>query len=139
MGSGVSFCSLPFRNVKDGESVKGFIAKYAKPKDPCRVCAIGGLFIGHVMKFNKLNFKGEAEWQFDSRHEVHCELSATFSTRELSDIEDTFEGTSLGGESWDFFCAFDDRDDRLKAVALNIIHGKGTFDPSYIPKFKVRA
>lgn len=137
--SGVGFCDLPNQAIACGKSVKGFISKYASPRDPCRVCAIGGLFVGHVMKFNKLNFDDSSRWQFDARDTVHCELAATFTTSELADIEAAFEGTSLKQDSWDFYQAFYDRDDRLKAVALNIINGKGTFDPSYIPKFKVKS
>jgi len=103
---------VPLNAINDGKEFQKFV-KHVK----CQVCARGALFISTVRKEDSFApgqaFRGIARATIDTR------LLGLFSSGQLEDIEDFFEG---GGAS-----IFPDDTGRLVAILKNIIKNKGTF------------
>ncbi len=97
---------------------------------PCNVCALGALFVSHVVSFNHRLAKDS--WGID-RWEIHEQLKDHFSSEELSCIEVAFEGwgsaSSRYSQSYLFYRRYPNSTERLEAILENIIKNEGEFIP----------
>lgn len=140
--------------VVDGSSLRGFegttdkgepiseVCDIVNSKQPCQVCAKGGLFMSYIgyvdnFKIEDLHYGTKASVSLKSTEMKS--LSKIFSQKQLSLIETTFEGSSY---SWNlelsdtekekcnnFEGEFYDDSNRLIGIMRNIIRNKGTFKP----------
>lgn len=113
-----------------------------KPGDPlqpyvntllasCSVCALGGLFLASVDRYNKVQVPGLDD---DPLLLLDCpvELERWFSWRQLFLIDSAYEGWEVNVRKGtiDFYFMLElypNHKDRLKTILLNIIRNKGTF------------
>ena len=108
------------------------------PAQKCRVCAIGALFIAHVLREDRCRFNTDF-----GKSEIVLQLANVFSASQLNLIEAAFEcwhspmranpelvvATNFGLRHGT------DPKDRLRAIMQNIVDNRGTFRPE--PKLRV--
>lgn len=105
----------------------------------CNVCAKGGLFMSYIGRVNKMKFS-DIEDDNDVDGVEHKQLLKIFTVRQLALIELVFENDQYlytdkdgKGLSFDylkaskFYDKYENEDERLIAIAQNIIDNKGTF------------
>lgn len=108
------------------------------------VCALGALFIAHVVRFDDCTVAEYAHSRLQQRNLIETKMKGTFEPKELELIESAFECGDLTYLSWpkktvDDAIAFGNRyrsaRNRLVAILENIIANEGNFRP---PKKGVR-
>lgn len=116
-----------------------------KLKEKCTVCAKGALMICKVAKFNNFDLMGEDINNWDGNKTIEV-LDDAFDKEELDQIEAAFEGNPEYLDECDDYLDDDDEDrfdkdyghwrrnfpdaeDRLLAIAQNIVDNDGTFKP----------
>jgi len=122
-----------------------FKKSFAQDKSiSCRVCAIGAAYIGYINRFNRVtNDQAESA----GVNQMIDTLSAIFSEEQLRMMEAVFEGGFVGGDpDWyldldyeneeqarvdmlinNFYEKYDDDDQRLRAIMINVIRNNGEF------------
>ena len=111
----------PITNLSySGEQLKDALPQISN----CEVCALGGLFYAHIMRYNDFEIDRWGINYIDGRREMVGELKM-FSERVLQNIEASFEATN---EYKDKHKLSDDTE-TLKHIMNNIIKNKGTFKP----------
>lgn len=95
------------------------------PNFQCEACALGGLFIAYVDKFNSVNLDNGNRPGSERMVEI---LAPFFGNDEhvLYQIESYFEGWGTRGTN--FYYKNPDADTRLRKICQNIIDNNGTFD-----------
>lgn len=126
-----------FMEQEESESLKSVLATQDLK---CRVCALGGMFIGYVRKFNKVD--AYANYHSD---EIIPKLKKYFSEHDLDLIEFAFEGKDIRftsslsedeeSRAYEFYKKYWSDDERLRAIMLNIIRNKGKF---ILPRWTAR-
>ena len=94
----------------------------------CAVCALGGLFVAAVRRFNDITVSEMIGLDAGDRFKQFAAyLSQFWSEKELRAIEGVYEGWSQGSSY--FFEEHPNDLDRLKTILNNIIANKGRFIP----------
>lgn len=126
------YCHTP--RIPTG-SVRAGLSVVTKDK-PCKVCALGALFIAAVDKFNKLDIPSPCDCFNDGMIREH--LNFAFTERQLHEVEWAFErwqtdeiapGMKDLNKAGQF--VKDETNDtiRLEKICQNIIDNKGVFIP----------
>lgn len=116
----------------------------------CKVCAKGGLLMSYIGRVNEMSrqdlisHEGQnSNYCFDPESLHHQKLKEVFDVEQLVLIEEAFEGrTVLGDGTFNFVVKnekrydaysykeqYEDANERLIAIAENIIKNEGTFIP----------
>lgn len=89
-------------------------------KTPCKVCALGGLFVAEVMYTDRATI-GDA----DNRFFIKDRLNEYFEERQLGLIESAFEGTAE-------FCDGKGYSEDEVEAAINFVHNNDRYRDQYI-------
>jgi hypothetical protein len=87
----------------------------------CHVCALGSMILSKTRLFgSKISV-----WNADSRDGIFRDLKKLFGEKQLTLIEDTFDGCSYSHYMYEY----PDDNERLIAIMGNVVANKGTFVP----------
>lgn len=90
---------------RTNESFQDFL-KEVTPEKPCRVCALGGLFVASVDRFNEAKIIPDSWGCSEQEFTYHIDSLMThmedaFGLQQMRLIESVFEGRDMDMEHWD--------------------------------------
>ena len=103
-----------------GKQLKDVLPKIKK----CEVCALGGLFYAHIMRYNEFEIDKWGVSNVGSRTDIVYKLGM-FSLGELTHIENSFESNNFYRNNHNI----ETDTEALTHIMNNIITNKGTFKP----------
>lgn len=105
------------------------VNKPVRPPAQCQVCAIGGMFVAALDRFNELYMRDVSDSE-PNEDNMRGYLSRWFEYDQLQAIEAAFEMWDVGNPAeGGFGRRYDLSADRLVAICENIITNAGSFAP----------
>jgi len=132
-----TYFAVRLKKPSRGEQLKRVLPQAEK----CTVCALGGLFYGHIIRHNGLEIDSPETHLHFNDLKIHKELTM-FSKMQLDAIESAFERCNMSGKTPTVLIEramnfrskhkidIPDPDSKtLTLIMKNIIKNKGTFKP----------